>query len=165
MDGDLARLRLTSSKLGEWLDSMTDETSTYALCVGLGIGLCRDGRGDGWAALGIGAALAGVAAMAPIYRELHRRRLTIDSAQFPFFFQRGGVETPFAERTATSKLIYLLGFLVRRDVNITTVAVLLAFDLRPIALIAMSIGAAIGLGLTLTHYAVVGLRGRDAPTP
>jgi phosphatidylglycerophosphate synthase len=156
MDGDLARLRLTSSKVGEWLDSMTDETSTYALCAGLGLGMMHDGRGAGWAALGVGAAIAGVVAMAPLYRELHRRGLPIDTAQFPWFFQSGAGDT--AERVGLGKLVYYVGFLVRRDVNVTVVALLLVSGLRAAALIGLAAGAAIGLGLTVTHYGVTAVR-------
>jgi hypothetical protein len=135
---------------------MTDETSTYALCAGLGVGLMRDGRGDGWAVLGLAAASAGVLAMAPLYRELHRRGLTIDTAQFPWFFQTGAGDA--AERRGLGNLIYYVGFLVRRDVNVTTIALLLLGGLRVAALIGLATGAAIGLGLTVTHYAVVGFR-------
>jgi hypothetical protein len=158
IDGDLARLRLTSSRLGEWLDSMADETATYALCAGLGIGLMRDGAGSGWAALGIAGAAAGVLAVAPLYRDLHRRGLPIDTAQFPWFFQSGGGDT--AERRGLGALVYYLGFLVRRDVNVTVIALLLVLDQRPLALGIIAAAAGIGLTITLTHYAVTALRRR-----
>jgi len=159
VDGELARLRLQSSKLGEWLDSMTDEVSTFSLVAGLGIGLSRDGYGDIWAAIGLGACAIGAMTMVRLYSELHRQNLPIDTAQFPWFFERtdGDSNKP---ASALGSIVTGFGYLIRRDANIVGVSLLLAFDLRQIATIAIAAGAMVAMLLTITHYAVMAARRR-----
>lgn len=153
VDGELARLRLSSSKLGEWLDSMTDETSTFTLLAGLGIGLARDGHGSGWAVLGVAGALIGALSVGRLYLELHRRGLPIDTAQFPWFF-RQDTGAPRAAPTLLDRLFAVGSYVLRRDVNVTLTAALLIADLRQVATLAIAAGAAVGAGLTLTHFAL-----------
>lgn len=156
MDGDLARLRLTSSKTGEWLDAIADETSTYALCAGLGLGLARSGHDPAWATIGVVTAAAGALALVPLYLTLHRRGLRIDTAQFPWFFLADAGAA--GQRSTTGTLMFNLGYLIRRDVTVTVVAILLALDLGAVALLAVGSGAVVGVGLTTTHFLVTGLR-------
>jgi hypothetical protein len=47
VDGDLARVTLTTSRRGQWLDTVTDDLSYAALAVGFGVGLWREGGGGG----------------------------------------------------------------------------------------------------------------------
>lgn len=154
VDGELARLRLSSSKVGEWLDSMTDEASTFSLLVGLGVGLWRDGHGGGWAVVCIAAAALGASAVARIYVDLHRQGLPIDTAQFPWFFQSGDAGAP----SLVSRVIGAAGWIVRRDANVTFTAVLLLVDRRAVAAAVIAAAAVFGFGLTAVHYAVVGRR-------
>ena len=158
VDGELARMRLSSSRFGEWLDSMTDEISIFSLLAGLGVGLHRDGGGTLWLAIGVGGSLIGALTVARLYVDLHRRGLPIDTAQFPWFFNPPpGVE---AAPSRTGRLLNGLGYLVRRDANVTVVAILLLFDLREVAILLVALGAAIASAVTITHYAVMALRAR-----
>lgn len=162
IDGELARMRLQSSKIGEWLDSMVDEFSTVALIAGLGIGLTRDGSGEHWIFLGFAGATVAVLTLAPIYADLHRRKLAIDTAQFPWFFDdksKDGANTP---PTPLGKVINLAGHFARRDANLTATAIFLILNLRAEALSIMLVAfVAVGM-LTITHYAV--MRSRKTST-
>jgi len=170
VDGDLARLRLQSSKLGEWLDSMTDEISTFSLLAGLGVGLYRDHAGPIWLAVGIGGSLIGALTVARLYVDLHRLGLPIDSAQFPWWFARPPSAQPEA-RTRLGTIAHGFTYLIRRDANVTGVALLLLFDLRRLAISLVALGAAIGAGVTIAHYVITSSRRRrhrdepDQPHP
>ncbi len=160
VDGDLARLRLQSTKLGEWLDSMTDEISTFSLLAGLGVGLWRDGAGVQWLWIGAGGSVVGAIAVACLYVDLHRMGLPIDTAQFPWFFTRQSVSTPAAptRRSVAGTVLHALGYLVRRDANVTGVSLMLLFDWREVATALVAAGAAAGALVTITHYLVMAMR-------
>ena len=165
VDGELARVRLQSSKLGEWLDAMTDELSTYSLLAGLGVGLWRGGGGGLWLWVGCGGAAIGALAVARLYVDLHRMGLPIDTAQFPWFFahpERDPVTAP--ERSRLGTLFYGLSFIVRRDANITIVVVLLLLGWREVATAAMAAGALVAAAITTTHYAVTAMRSARTPS-
>jgi phosphatidylglycerophosphate synthase len=161
VDGDLARLRLQSTKLGEWLDSMTDEISTFSLLAGLGIGLWRDGAGAQWLWIGAGGSAVGAIAVACLYVDLHRMGMPIDTAQFPWFFTRAAQSSgpaPPARRSVAGTVLHALGYLVRRDANVTGVSLMLLFDWREVATALVAAGAAAGALVTLTHYLVMAMR-------
>ena len=170
VDGDLARLRLQSSKLGEWLDSMTDEISTFSLLAGLGVGLYRDGAPPLWLAVGVGGSLIGALTVARLYLDLHRMGLPIDSAQFPWWFSKPPAAEP-PPRTRLAAIGNGFTYLIRRDANVTGVALLLLLDLRRLAISLVALGAAIGAVVTIAHYAITYSRRRghrqepDQPHP
>jgi phosphatidylglycerophosphate synthase len=163
VDGDLARLRLQSSKLGEWLDSMTDEISTFSLLAGLGIGLYRDGAGPLWLAVGVGGSAIGALTVARLYADLHRMGLPIDSAQFPWWFV--DPDAAPVERSGLGKLLHGFTYLIRRDANVTGVALLLILGQPEIATALVALGAAIGAAVTVTHYIVMARRSRSGRSP
>jgi phosphatidylglycerophosphate synthase len=172
VDGDLARLRLQSSKLGEWLDSMTDEISTFSLLAGLGVGLYRDGAPPLWLAVGVGGSLIGALTVARLYLDLHRMGLPIDSAQFPWWFSKPASAEPEPEpRSRLGSLAHGFTYLIRRDANVTGVALLLVLDLRRVAISLVALGAAIGAAVTIAHYVITYSRRRghrqepDQPHP
>jgi phosphatidylglycerophosphate synthase len=152
-DGDIARLKFRFSRAGEWLDSMGDEIVQITLVAALGLGLWRDGGWAGWAAVGGGAAAVLVSTGLAIYGTLHRRKLPIDSAQFPWFFG-----TAAHADAAPTGIVGLFGWVFRRDVFLTMIGALCALDLRIAALGLMTLGAAI-LGITMViHLAVTRTR-------
>jgi phosphatidylglycerophosphate synthase len=148
-DGDIARLKFSFSRAGEWLDSMGDEIVQITLVAAIGLGLWHDGAHLGFAALGAGAAAVMVTTGIAIYGTLHRRRLPIDSAQFPWFFG-----TAAHADAAPSGLVGIFGWVFRRDVFLTMIGTLCALDLRVAALCVMALGAAI-LGTTMVIHQVV----------
>ena len=106
-----------------------------------------------------------MATVARLYTELHRRGLPIDTAQFPWFFSNPAAasSTPAAPRSLGARITYALGFLIRRDANVTGTALLLLFHQRRVAAALLCAGAAVGLVLTVTHYAVMATRPARTP--
>jgi phosphatidylglycerophosphate synthase len=162
IDGELARMRLQSSKTGEWLDSMVDEFSTVALIAGIGTGLARDGYGDYWMLLGFAGAAIAIMTLAPMYADLHRRKLPIDTAQFPWFFGTASASTTDGPDGFLGKAINIIGYFIRRDANITGTALLLIFNLRRVSLSIMLGAFAVASVLLITHYSVMKMRGNKA---
>ncbi len=157
IDGELARMRLQSSKIGEWLDSMVDEFSTIALIIGLGIGMSRDGYGDYWQWLGLGGGVVAIMTLTPMYVDLHRQRLPIDTAQFPWFF---GNASAGSSGGVVAKTINIIGYFIRRDANITGTALLLVAGYRRLSLGLMLAAFALVSILTITHYTIMMLRSK-----
>ncbi|MCP4445217.1 MAG: CDP-alcohol phosphatidyltransferase family protein [Myxococcales bacterium] len=162
IDGELARMRLQSSKIGEWLDSMVDEFSTVSLIAGIGIGLSRDGYGDHWMMLGFAGAAVAIMTLGPMYADLHRRKLPIDTAQFPWFFGIASASTTDGPDGFFGKAINIIGYFIRRDASITGTALLLILGLRRISLSIMLGAFAVASILLITHCTVMKMRGEDA---
>lgn len=166
VDGELARVRLQSSKLGEWLDSMTDETVTFSLMIGLGIGMWRDGYDPLWLAITLGGMVIGALSLGRIYLDLYREKLPIDTAQFRWFFdeESGEGATSDSPKDAGPSILAAFlngfGYLIRRDANVTIITILLVLDHRRVAASIMG-GAALALfSIVITHYIVMALRRR-----
>ncbi|MEK6608154.1 MAG: CDP-alcohol phosphatidyltransferase family protein [Myxococcota bacterium] len=86
IDGDIARVRIEGSRLGEWLDTLADDGSTLAITAGTTLGL-HARTGAAWVlALGLLAAGAFLASSAYVYRFLARTPGSIDTARFPWWF-------------------------------------------------------------------------------
>lgn len=162
IDGELARMRLQSSKIGEWLDSMVDEFSTVSLIAGLGIGMTRDGYGSEWMLLGFAGAAVAIMTLGPMYADLHRRKLPIDTAQFPWFFGTASASTTDGPDGFFGKAVNIIGYFIRRDANITGTALLLIFNLRRVSLGIMLGAFAVASLLLITHYTVMKMRGANA---
>ena len=146
VDGDLARLRVQGSRLGEWLDTLADDVSTLGLLLGLGIGLTAEGYGQPWQVLGILGALCGLATEARIYLDLHRLGLPIDTAQYPWFFG-----APRGRRGPLGRAFYACSFLFRRDAFVTVVAILLLGGARRVPFLVLFGGALVFSGMLIVH--------------
>lgn len=162
VDGDLARLRVKGSKMGEWLDTLADDVSTFALVAGIGIGLARTGHADAWAHAGIAAAVIGTLGNGRIYWELHRAGKTIDSAYYPWFFGTAAEKAPPAHPPGLiGRLFGGLAYLFRRDAYVTIVGLLLIFGQRRPALIVLAAGIAIIAVLLVVHLIITARRTPD----
>lgn len=162
IDGELARMRLQSSKIGEWLDSMVDEFSTIALILGLGIGLARDGYGDYWMFLAFVGCVVAIMTLGPMYADLHRRKLPIDTAQFPWFFGSASASTTSGPEGFLGKAVNFISYFIRRDANITGTALLLIFNMRRVSLSILLGAFVVASILLITHYSVMKMRSRSA---
>jgi phosphatidylglycerophosphate synthase len=121
VDGDLARIKLATSRRGQWLDSITDDLSVVFLTLGMGVGLWRV-SGQAlylWAGL-TGAGLV-VVGQAVIYGVLARGPGPIDTAKYPWFFLGGEGLAQEGKRS----LFGYLSFAARRD-SLTLAFVILA---------------------------------------
>ena len=154
VDGDLARLRLQGSRLGEWLDTLADDVSTLAVVLGLGIGLAADGYGQGWQVFGIVGAGVGLLTAAKLYADLHRLGLPIDTAQYPWFFG-----SPGTRPGPLGRLFYAVSFLFRRDAFVTVVSILLVTDFRRLALLLLA-GGTLVFGILLCAHIWMTRRGQ-----
>lgn len=82
VDGELARLRFQYSKLGQWLDNLSDDIVDNVFLVGVGIGL-----GGIWLWLGIVSAAGRVVVSALTYLDVYRRTGTGDVFAFRWWFE------------------------------------------------------------------------------
>lgn len=163
IDGDLARLRLQGSKLGEWLDTLADDVSTYGLIAGLCAGMLRDGQAQPWAYFGLIAGGLGVLAQIKLYADLHRMGGTFDTAQYPWFFGKPS-EGAGDRGSLIGRLFYGISFLFRRDAVVTMIGVLLLLGLRAAAVAILGAGVAIVVVLLAVHLVVTASRRPAAPT-
>lgn len=160
VDGEIARLRIKGSKLGEWLDSMADEVSTYGLLLGLGIGLHTMGYDPFWtraAYVGFGV---GLVVNIKQYSDLYRAGLHIDTAQYPWFF--GDPSEAPADPGLWSHLVRWFGFAFRRDAFVTATAIMLIAGVPHWAVALLTGGALFVTVLLVVHLLVIAGRGRSA---
>jgi len=97
-DGELARVRFMGSKLGMWLDNLSDDLidNGFALAVGLGLG-------GPWVYVGAAAAGARALVALNIYRTVARAGTPGDVMAFRWWFEKEVVETKaLYEPTAAS---------------------------------------------------------------
>ncbi len=159
VDGDLARVRVEGSRLGQWLDSVADDISTATFTAGMGLGLARFGAdmpwswigGDaqwwGWA--GVVGGIAVLLAQTHVYRGLVRAGLPIDTAKYPWFFlgEQGVVRSKPGLGT-------YLGHAVRRDFSSAAYTVLCLVGLVEIVGLACIIGGLVVFVLALVDALV-----------
>lgn len=160
VDGELARLRMAGSKLGEWLDTLADDVSTYGLMAGLGVGLHRFGADPWWLYVSVGGAAIGFLLQVKLYADLHRWNMTIDTAQYPWFFGTPS-EGSSARRGVAGTAVYLVGFAFRRDAFVTIIAVALAFGAARAAVVGLCVGLAVFAIIFVAHAVVMTVRPSD----
>ncbi len=145
-DGELARLRYQFSKLGEWLDNVTDELvdDGFALCAGIVAG----GPWLWLGALGAGRALAVAIQIVDTYR----RTGTGNPYRFRYWFERDNATND--EVWDRRRPSYWLRALGRRDTYVLLWMVLcLAGQPAAVAAYAGVLGG-LTLALTATHLLV-----------
>jgi phosphatidylglycerophosphate synthase len=149
LDGEIARLRVEGSKLGEWLDSLADDVSTLAMLLGLGVGIAV----APWPLLGALGFGAGALSMGKIYWDLHHMGATIDSAQYPWFFGKPS-EGRRPESGGMGRFFGAVLYLFRRDAYITVLALLLLLGARVPAFVILFAGTALFAALLVVHLLV-----------
>jgi phosphatidylglycerophosphate synthase len=82
VDGELARLRFQYSKLGQWLDNLSDDIVDNAFIAAVGCAL-----GGIWQTLGIAAAAGRVLVSLATYADVYRRTGTGDVFAFRYWFE------------------------------------------------------------------------------
>lgn len=83
-DGELARLRFQYSKLGQWLDNLSDDVVDNVFLIAVGIGL-----GGAWRWLGVAAAGGRLVVALSTYLDVYRRTGTGDVFAFRWWFETG----------------------------------------------------------------------------
>lgn len=140
LDGDIARLRLEGSRLGQWLDSLADDLSTTSMLAGLGIGVAAAGGAPGWAAFGVGGAILFAATEARILWELHRNGQHIDTAQYEWWFGKPSTGLGKAADGDGRSFMAAVGPFLRRDTVVTLTLGFLALGQPRLALLAVAVG-------------------------
>jgi phosphatidylglycerophosphate synthase len=161
VDGELARLKHLRSRLGSYLDTISDDLAITSLMAGLTVNLWRSGRS--WAlVVGALAVLASVTGRTVVYTLLTRVYHTGDQLALAWQF------APAAERRGLRRLghevLTVLRALIKRDC-FATVFVLLALagraDVMLLLSCAFAVGYLVALAAQLRHLRA----GRAAAAP
>lgn len=83
-DGELARLRYQYSRLGQWLDNLSDDVVDNAFIVAVGFAI-----GGGWRHLALAAAGGRLLVALTTYLDVHRKTGTGDVFAFRWWFESG----------------------------------------------------------------------------
>ncbi len=152
-DGELARLRYQYSKLGQWLDNLSDDIVDNAF-----IAACGYGIGGIWQWIGLAAAGGRLLVSIVTYVSVYRRTGTGDVFAFRWWFESGKA-TADDVYDPTSPVTWLRSF-GRRDtyVFVWMIACLAGFPYWVVGHGAAI--AAVNVGLLVLHFTV--FRGRRA---
>lgn len=115
VDGELARMRIQASLLGEWLDTISDDLSNQAFFIGVAVGAWRMTGDVAWLWLGAGTVLPMGLVTAYYYRWCIQNGRG-DILAFQWTFQTETLTTE--EKAAATPLHLILGFfktLFRKD--------------------------------------------------
>jgi phosphatidylglycerophosphate synthase len=107
-DGELARLRFQYSKLGQWLDNLSDDVVDNVFLAAIGFGI-----GGVWGWLGLAAGCGRLIVSLVEYLDVFRRTRTGDVFAFRFWFERDK-QTADEVYDPTSPLTWIRSF-GRRD--------------------------------------------------
>jgi len=161
-DGELARLKLQSSRFGEWFDNVLDDTVNMAYGVALGHAASILLGNPLWRWLGIGSALAYVFHNAVMYWQLARVHHSGNPFNFRWWFQRGDqdVTAMLARRGLANRLAAAARSVIRRDVFLLAFCVLAIVRLPQVAVAWYAGVAASQSALMLAHVIMGGTRSR-----
>jgi phosphatidylglycerophosphate synthase len=146
VDGELARLKMSFTKLGQWLDTVFDFSSMIALLTALVISVQKPEHNQPMIIKNAGyiALLAGLGAIASIviYNLIHKREGTF---YIPY--------TYLSSESSWAKFVQKIKNLGKRDFYIFLFLLLAIFGLFPMALIYIAVMAAITFLLSIqTHF-------------
>jgi len=155
-DGELARLRFQYSRLGQWLDNLSDDLVDNLFIVAVGAGL-----GGAWWWLGLAAACGRLLVAVTTYVDVYRRTGTGDVFAFRWWFETDKA-TADEVYDPTSPITWLRSF-GRRDTYVFVWMVVLACGVPPWVVCHGLAIAAVNVALLVLHFTV--FRGRRAVAP
>jgi phosphatidylglycerophosphate synthase len=134
VDGELARMRLTTSTSGEWYDTICDDVTNLAMMTGLGVACyVRTGAPQyvwgTWVGVGIGCLVAAL-----FYRELVRAKIASHNDL------KWGFESDDTRGGPLRHIAVWFSYLAKRDTYTLVLGVLLAFNLPQVAFWLMVVG-------------------------
>lgn len=116
-DGEMARLKFKSSRIGEWLDNVLDDQVNIGYGIALGYAAAALTGQDIWRWLGLGAGIAFFLHNAAFYAQLAFVHKSGNPFLFRWWFEKPGVDV--TAMLATPSLINRIGgglrSLIRRD--------------------------------------------------
>lgn len=136
-DGELSRIRHMGSRLGMWLDNVSDDLIDNTFVAALGFGI-----GGVWQWLGLAAALMRGTVALMIYRDVARAGKPGDVMAFRWWFDDAGDELADRYETRASALSVLRA-LGRRDLYVLIYA---AACMATVPIVALGLGIGIGVG-------------------
>lgn len=146
-DGELARLRYQYSKLGQWLDNLSDDVVDNLFLVAVGAGL-----GGVWGWLGLAAAGGRILVSVTTYLDVYRRTGTGDVFAFRWWFETGKA-TADDVYDPTSPVTWLRSF-GRRDTYVFVWMVVLLAGFPPWVVCHGLVIAAVNVSLLVLHFTV-----------
>ena len=159
-DGELARLKLQSSRFGEWFDNVLDDTVNMAYGVALGHAASILLGSPVWRWLGVASALAYVFHNTVMYLQLARVHHSGNPFHFRWWFQKGehDVTAMLARPGLATRAAAALRALIRRDVFLLVFCVLAVARLPQVAVAWYAGVAASQSALMLAHVIMGGTR-------
>jgi phosphatidylglycerophosphate synthase len=146
-DGELARLRYQYSKLGQWLDNLSDDIVDNLFLVAVGAGL-----GGVWQWLGLAAAGGRILVSLTTYVDVYRRTGTGDVFAFRWWFETDKA-TADDVYDPTSPITWLRSF-GRRDTYVFVWMVALLAGFPPWVVCHGLVIAAVNVALLVLHFTV-----------
>jgi phosphatidylglycerophosphate synthase len=146
-DGELARLRYQYSKLGQWLDNLSDDLVDNLFLVAVGAAL-----GGVWQWLGLAAAGGRILVSVTTYLDVYRRTGTGDVFAFRWWFETGKA-TADEVYDPTSPVTWLRSF-GRRDTYVFVWMVALLAGFPPWVVCHGLVIAAVNVSLLVLHFTV-----------
>jgi phosphatidylglycerophosphate synthase len=144
-DGELARLRYQYSRLGQWLDNLSDDLVDNAFLVAVGVGL-----GGVWPWLGLAAAGGRILVSLTTYVSVYRRTGTGDIFAFRWWFETGKA-TAEDVYDPTSPVTWLRSF-GRRDTYVFVWMIALVAGFPPWVVCHGVLIAAVNVALLALHF-------------
>ncbi|HEX4420226.1 MAG TPA: CDP-alcohol phosphatidyltransferase family protein [Kofleriaceae bacterium] len=146
-DGELARLRYQYSRLGQWLDNLSDDIVDNAFIIAVGAGL-----GGVWQWLGVLAAGGRILVALTTYLDVYRRTGTGDVFAFRWWFETGKA-TADDVYDPTSPITWLRSF-GRRDTYVFVWMIALCAGFPPWVVCHGLLIAAVNVSLLVLHFTV-----------
>ncbi|HEU4727949.1 MAG TPA: CDP-alcohol phosphatidyltransferase family protein [Kofleriaceae bacterium] len=156
-DGELARLRYQYSRLGQWLDNLSDDVVDNLFLVAVGAGMSGE-LGGAWRWLGLAAAGGRVLVALSTYLDVYRRTGTGDVFAFRWWFESGKA-TADEVYDPRSPVTWLRSF-GRRDTYVFVWMIALACGFPAWVVCHGLVIAAVNVSLLVLHFTV--FRGRRA---
>jgi len=161
-DGEIARLKFKSSKVGEWLDNILDDQVNVGYGIALGFAATALSGQWWWTWVGIGAGTAFMIHNLLFYAQLAFVHRSGNPFNFRWWFEKPGVDVTslLAEPTLMNRIGGALRSLVRRDVFLLAFLGLAVVGLPQIAVTWYAAIAASQFVLMMLHVASGGMRKR-----
>ena len=146
-DGELARLRYQYSRLGQWLDNLSDDLVDNLVLVATGFGM-----GGAWRWLGVAAAAGRLVVALTTYLDVYRRTGTGDVFAFRWWFETGKA-TADDVYDPTSPITWLRSF-GRRDTYVFAWMIALCCGVPAWVVCHGLVIAAVNVALLVLHFTV-----------
>lgn len=161
-DGELARMRYQSSRVGGWLDTIVDDVIGVFWILALGHGLFR-GSGHGlYLVAGMGAGLFHAISVGLIYTALIRHG-GVGYQDMTWWFEERKDEGPKPDADEARSLLDWAKYLARRDFYVLFYLAMALLNLMPVALVVACIGSTATLVITAIQISKRGFAIRPEP--